>query len=94
MFGQFCVFDNLDQMINDFKDIKYPNRYKSENLTRPMSVIRFEFIIKNLPTKTQGWENLICKFLQEFKKEIIAPLCKFLQIIMGKGRLSKFLNTA
>lgn len=56
MFGQFCasVFDNLDQMINDFKDIKYPNRYKSENLTNPMSVIRFEFIIKNLPTKTEG----------------------------------------
>ena len=82
--------DNLEEMDKFLEKHKLPrmNQEEIENMSRPITSIEIETVIKNLPTnKSPGPNGFTGEFYQTFREELTPILLKLFQNIAEGGTL-------
>ena len=82
--------DNLEEMDTFLKKCNFPklNQEEIENLNRPMTSMKIESVIRNLPANTSpGPDGFTVEFYQKFREELISTLLKLFQKIAEEGKL-------
>ena len=82
--------DNLEEMDKFLEKHKLPrmNQEEIENMSRPITSIEIETVIKNLPTnKSPGPNGFTGEFYQTFREELTPILLKLFQNIAEEGTL-------
>ena len=74
--------DNVEEMDKFFEKYNFPklNQEEIENLSRPITSMDIETVIRNLPLKkSPGPDGFTAEFYQKFKEELTPILLKLLQ---------------
>ena len=82
--------DNLEEMDKFLEMYNFPklNQEEVENLTRPITSMEIETVIRNLSTnKSPGPNGFIAEFYQKFREELMPILLKLFQKIAEEGKL-------
>ena len=82
--------DNLGEMDKFLETHNLPklNQKEAENLTRPITTIKIEAVIKKLLThKSPGLDGFTGEFYKTFKEELTPILHRLFQKIQNDGRL-------
>ena len=83
--------DNLEEMDKCLEKYYLPklNQEEIENLSRPITSMEIEAVIKNLPTnKSPGPEGFTGEFYQKFREELTPIRLKLFQLIEEEGKLT------
>ena len=81
--------DNLEEMDKFLEKYNFPklNQEEIEDLTRPITSMEIETVIRNLPTnKSPGPDGFTAEFCQKFREELTPILLKLFQKI-AEGKL-------
>ena len=82
--------DNLEEMDKFLEKYNFPklNQEEIEDLTRPITSMEIETVIRNLPTnKSPGPDGFTAEFCQKFREELTPILLKLFQKIAEEGKL-------
>ena len=82
--------DNLEEMDKFSEKYNFPklNQEEIENLSRPITSMEIETVIRNLPAnKNPGSDSFIAEFYQTFREELTPILLKLFQKIAEEGYL-------
>ena len=80
--------DNMEEMDKFLEKYNFPklNQEGIENLSRPITSMEIETVIRNLPTnKISGPDRFTAEFYQEFREELTPILLKLFQKIAEEG---------
>ena len=83
--------DHLRKGTKSIKRETFPklNQEEIENLKRPITSMKIETVIRNLPaSKTPCPDGFTAEFYQKFREELTPILLKFFQKIAEEGKLS------
>ena len=86
--------DNLEEMEKCLEKYYLPklNQEEIENLSRPITSMEIEAVIKNLPTnKSPGPEGFTGEFYQKFREEPTPIILKLFQKMAEEGKLPKLI---
>ena len=82
--------DNLEEMDKFLEKYNFPklNQEETENLNRPITSIKIETVIRNLPAhESPGSDSFTAEIYQKFREELTPILLKLFQKIAGEGKL-------
>ena len=82
--------DNLEEMDKFLEKYNFPklNQEETENLNRPITSMKTETVIRNLPAnKSPGPDGFTAEFYQKFREELRHILLKLFQKIAEEGKL-------
>ena len=82
--------DNLEEMEEFLEkcNLQKLSKEETENLNRPISSMKTETVIKNLPTsKSPGPDDFTGEFYKKFREELTPILLKLFQKIAEEGKL-------
>jgi len=79
--------EEIDRFLEKF-NLPRPNKEEIEIMNNPITSIKIEAVIKNLPKhKSQRPDGFTWEFYQTFRQELMLILLKFFQKIAEKGTL-------
>ena len=82
--------DNVEEMDKSLEKYNFPklNQEEIQNLTRPVTIMETETVIRNLPSnKSPGPDGFTAEFYQKFREEQTPILLKLFQKIAEEGKL-------
>ena len=80
-------FEEIDKFLEKYNFTKL-NQEEIENLNRPITSMKIEIVIRNLPAnKSPGPDGFTAEFYQKFREELTPILLKLFQKISGECKL-------